>query len=211
MARDLGLLGTQRRLEAAHGAKQMQSTFANATPGVGAVLGAVDGANGEDSFTGEKLTYFQRGLGLLAAVPVVGGMVKSTGRVAKTTRAVDKVAETIGHAPVEGPLYRGLAAGENAAAGLKARAPGVGNSVASHVAGKRQSQWISLTKDENIAAGKFGQNGYVKVDPSKLDPESIVDISEGIPGMPGIILSHWARKMREVLVRDQIPPDAISP
>jgi hypothetical protein len=97
MARDLGLLGTQRHLEAAHGAKQMQSTFANATPGVGAVLGAVDGANGEDSITGEKLTYFQRGLGLLAAVPVVGGMVKSTGRVAKTTRAVDKVADTIGH------------------------------------------------------------------------------------------------------------------
>ena len=46
MARDLGLLGTERHLEAAHGAKQMQSTFANATPGVGAVLGAVDGANG---------------------------------------------------------------------------------------------------------------------------------------------------------------------
>ncbi len=78
----------------------MQSTFANATPGVGAVLGAVDGANGEDSITGEKLTYFQRGLGLLAAVPFVGGMVKSTGRVAKTTRAVDKVADAIGHAPV---------------------------------------------------------------------------------------------------------------
>jgi hypothetical protein len=100
MARDLGLLGTQRHLEAAHGAKQMQSTFANATPGVGAVLGAVDGANGEDSITGEKLTYFQRGMGLLAAVPFVGGMVKSTGRVAKTTRAVDKVADAIGHNPV---------------------------------------------------------------------------------------------------------------
>ncbi len=100
MARDLGLLGTQRHLEAAHGAKQMQSTFANATPGVGAVLGAVDGANGEDSVTGEKLTYFQRGMGLLAAVPFVGGMVKTTGRVAKASRAVDKVADAIGHAPV---------------------------------------------------------------------------------------------------------------
>jgi hypothetical protein len=211
MAPNMGLNATERHLFALHGAGQMQSIFANSIPGVGVALGAVDGANGEDSITGEKLTYFQRGLGLLGAVPFVGGMVKSTGRVAKTTRAVDKVAETIGHAPVEGPLYRGLAAGENAAAGLKARAPGVGNSVASHVAGKRQSQWISLTKDENIAAGKFGQNGYVKVDPSKLDPDSIVDISEGIPGMPGIMLSHWARKMREVLVRDHIPPDAISP
>jgi hypothetical protein len=78
----------------------MQSTFANATPGVGAVLGAVDGANGEDSVTGEKLTYFQRGMGLLAAVPFVGGMVKTTGRVAKASRAVDKVADAIGHAPV---------------------------------------------------------------------------------------------------------------
>jgi hypothetical protein len=100
MAPNMGLNATERHLFALHGAGQMQSIFANSIPGVGAALGAVDGANGKDSITGEELTYFQRGLGLLAAVPFVGGMVKSTGRVARTTRAVDKVADAIGHAPV---------------------------------------------------------------------------------------------------------------
>jgi hypothetical protein len=99
MLRDLGYLGTETHVGAAHGAKQMQSIFANSIPGVGAVLGGVDAVNGEDSITGEKLTYFQQGLGLLGAVPFVGSMFKSTGRVAKTGRAVDKVADAIGHAP----------------------------------------------------------------------------------------------------------------
>ena len=99
MAPNMGLNATERHLFALHGAGQMQSIFANSIPGVGAVLGGVDAVNGEDSITGEKLTYFQQGLGLLGAVPFVGGMFKSTGRVAKTTRAVDKVADAIGHAP----------------------------------------------------------------------------------------------------------------
>ena len=99
MAPNMGLNATERHLFALHGAGQMQSIFANYIRGVGAVLGGVDAVNGEDSITGEKLTYFQQGLGLLGAVPFVGGMFKSTGRVAKTTRAVDKVADAIGHAP----------------------------------------------------------------------------------------------------------------
>jgi RHS repeat-associated protein len=42
-------------------------------------------------------------------------------------------------------VYRGLAQGEDPTTGLRARAPGAGNSPVSHVAGQRQSQWISTT------------------------------------------------------------------
>lgn len=148
-------------------------------------------------------------LGLIPGVPASAKKMFNTPGINTVIKQVDDVASAIHNKiPVEGPLYRGLAANEDTVKGLTARAPGIGNSVASHVAGKKQSQWISLTKDENIAAGKFGQHGYVKVDPSKIDPDSIVDISEGIPGMPGM-LSNWAKKMREVLVKDHIPPGAI--
>ena len=105
-------------------------------------------------------------------------------------------------------VFRGLAAGENPAAGLSARAPGAGNSVASHVAGKRVSQWISATTDEAVASGRFGGNGVVEIDLSKVTSE-VVDISQGIPGMEGTMLSNWAAKMKEVLIRDYIPPDAM--
>ncbi len=105
-------------------------------------------------------------------------------------------------------VFRGLAAGANPAAGLSARAPGAGNSVASHVAGKRASQWISATTDEAVASGRFGGNGVVEIDLSKVNSE-VLDISQGIPGMEGTMLSNWAAKMKEVLIRDYIPPDAI--
>ena len=106
-------------------------------------------------------------------------------------------------------VYRGLAKGEDAAAGLSARAPGAGNSVASHIAGKRASQWISTTLDEGVARGRFGDYGVVKIDLSKVDSE-IVDVSRGIPGMEGTMLSNWAAKMKEVLIKDYIPPEAIN-
>jgi hypothetical protein len=92
-------------------------------------------------------------------------------------------------------VFRGLAAGENSAAGLSARAPGAGNSVASHVAGKRASQWISTTTDEAVASGRFGTNGVVEIDISKVSSE-VVDVSQGIPGMEGTMLSNWAVKMK---------------
>ena len=43
---------------------------------------------------------------------------------------------------------------------------------------------------------------------SKVNSE-VVDISQGIPGMEGKMLSNWAAKMKEVLIRDCIPPEAI--
>lgn len=69
-------------------------------------------------------------------------------------------------------VYRGLAAGENAAAGLVARAPEAGNSIVSHVAGQWASQWISSTKSLEVATSRFGQNGVVAIDLSKVGGHS---------------------------------------
>ena len=78
--------------------------------------------------------------------------------------------------------YRGLAEGEDVTKGLTARAPGTETPIASHVAGKRQSQWISTTLDEGVARKQFGKNGVVEIDMSKVKSE-VVDISKGIPGI----------------------------
>ena len=59
-----------------------------------------------------------------------------------------------------------------------------------------------------VARGHFGTNGVVEIDLSKVNSE-VVDISQGIPGMEGKMLSNWAAKMKEVLIRDFIPPEAI--
>jgi len=108
-------------------------------------------------------------------------------------------------------VYRGLAAGENAAAGLVARAPGITTDIASHVAGARTSQWISTTRSLAIATERFGKNGVVAIDLSKVGTP-VVDLTGGIPGMPSnYMLSRWAAKMQEVLIMDSVPAAAIVP
>lgn len=107
----------------------------------------------------------------------------------------------------EGPfVYRGLAKGEDATSGLSARAPGAGNSEISHVAGKKQSQWISTTKDEATALEKYGEHGAVKIDLSKVTT-NISDLSEGFPN--GGRMSNWSKRDQEVLIQDSIPAEAI--
>ena len=104
-------------------------------------------------------------------------------------------------------VYRGLAEGEDPAAGLTARAPGADVSPMSHVAGKTASPWISTSKSLEVATTKYGKFGVVGIDLSKVSGE-VVDISGGFPGVPGM-LSNWARLDQEVLIRDSVPPEAI--
>lgn len=106
-------------------------------------------------------------------------------------------------------MYCGLAEGEDTAGGLTARAPAAGNSPASHVAGKRESQWISTTRHRAIAEERFGKYGVVEIDLSRVS-SPVVDVSRGIPSLPpNSMLSNWARGAQEILIQDYVPPGAI--
>ncbi|MBL9117111.1 MAG: RHS repeat protein [Verrucomicrobiaceae bacterium] len=111
--------------------------------------------------------------------------------------------------PSEGPfVYRGLKKGEDPTKGLNARSPGAGNSELQHVAGKRDSQWISTSKDPATASQKYNQDGagVVKIDLGKVKSD-VSDISGGIP--KGGRFSNYAKKDQEVLIKDHVPPEAI--
>jgi RHS repeat-associated protein len=108
-------------------------------------------------------------------------------------------------------VYRGLAAGEDAAAGLVARAPNATNSAASHVAGARASQWISTTRSLEIATSRFGENGVIAIDLSLVGSE-VMDLTAGIPGIGrNTMLSRWAINAQEILIQGSVPARAITP
>lgn len=105
-------------------------------------------------------------------------------------------------------VFRGLAANENPVNGLFARAIDAGNNVSSHVAGKMNSQWISTSRDLTKTMEKWGKNGVVEIDLSKVTTE-VLDLSNGIPGKKGTMISNWAKSFSEVLIKNNIPADAI--
>lgn len=76
----------------------------------------------------------------------------------------------------------------------------------SHVAGKVESPWISTSKSLATATTKYGKNGVVGIDLSKVTSE-LVDVSGGFPG--GGMISNWGKADQEVLIRDSVPPEAI--
>jgi RHS repeat-associated protein len=95
----------------------------------------------------------------IAAVAVAATIVK------KAAKVINRSDDAAGASKI---VYRGLAKGEDISRGLTGRAPGAGNSVASHLAGKKDSQWISTTKKIEIAQKKYGQHGVVAIDLSKV-------------------------------------------
>ncbi|HNI71298.1 MAG TPA: hypothetical protein PLO27_08250, partial [Marmoricola sp.] len=103
---------------------------------------------------------------------------------------------------------RQLADGEDAANGLVARNPNAGNSPVSHVAGQRDSQWISTTRDPAVAAEKYGSNGVAVIDLEKV-PGQFVDLTAGLPGHQPCMICNWAIKDQEVLIQGGIPKTAI--
>ncbi|WP_344571105.1 RHS repeat-associated core domain-containing protein, partial [Kitasatospora viridis] len=106
-------------------------------------------------------------------------------------------------------VYRALAKGEDPSVGLTARDP---NNLAvrplSHVAGKKRTPWISLSKNPDIAFDKYNQgNGVVAIDLRRI-PYKYTDISDG-PFPSSRRHSAYARKDSEVLAWRFIPPEAI--
>jgi hypothetical protein len=72
---------------------------------------------------------------------------------------------------------------------------------------KRESCWISTTQSEQIARSRFGKNGVVRIDLSKVKTE-VLDISEGLPNAGR--MKHWAINAQEVLIRDRVPARAVT-
>jgi hypothetical protein len=125
----------------------------------------------------------------------------------KVVQAVQEVLPAVSNSAQT--VYRGLAVGENPAVnGFWARAVDAGNSAIGHVAGKIDSQWISVSKDFELTMEKWGKNGVAEINLSKVGSE-IIDFSQGIPGMEGTMVSNWARKYQEILIKNYIPPEAI--
>ncbi len=205
-------------------------------PGVqAAVTGYINDVNSRNPFYFAGITELQRGQAFNAAlhgdwdaarkhvglalsggastgVMAVGMVCPELGGGARAAEAVALAEEGVaGARATPNIVYRGLAAGEDAAAGLAARAPDAGNSVASHVAGARASQWISTTRSLDVAKARFGANGVVAIDLGKVGSQ-VVDLTKGIPGLGrNTMLSRWAINAREVLIQGSIPAEAITP
>jgi hypothetical protein len=163
-------------------------------PGLGEPLDLLNGA-----------IYAAEGNTTMAALSA-GAAVPGLGWGATGTKFGIRAGDEVGGDNI---VYRGLAEGDDPAAGLTARNPAAGNDIASHVAGKRDSQWISATKDLAIAQERFGKNGVVAIDLSMVS-SPIADLSRGIPGMnSNYMLSRWARRNQEVVIQGRVPADAV--
>lgn len=159
------------------------------------------------------------GIVLDAGATAVPGLPGGAGTAIKAARVADKAKDAVVAARAAGnakdaagggaKVFRGLAKGEETAGGLVARNVNAGNSPASHIAGKRDTQWISTTKDRDIAFSKYGEHGVVEIDLSKVSSE-VLDVSDGVPGVPpGGMLEHWGRNAQEVLIRGNVPAEAV--
>ncbi|SFE57315.1 Pretoxin HINT domain-containing protein, partial [Actinopolyspora alba] len=104
-------------------------------------------------------------------------------------------------------VYRALAEGEDPSVGLHARAPNKVNAEpVSHVAGLKESPWISTSKEPSIAFDKYNQgHGVVAID------SRFVERAEDISSGPFTSRRHraYARKDQEVLIFRHVPVEAI--
>ena len=169
---------------------------------IGAAAGAVGGQLGKLATKAVAAVAGRAGPALAKAAAAATGKIASAAKP-----ALNRAGSSVTRDAVPNLVYRGLAAGEDPAAGLVARAPeAAGVSPISHVAGKSQSPWISTTKSVDIATEKYGQNGVVAIDLNKVSSE-VVDVSEGFAN--GGRMSAWAKADQEVLIRGPVPPEAI--
>jgi hypothetical protein len=157
----------------------------------------------QSSYTGWDFLIDAASVVLTAADIALGGPTGEGIGPALGLQTLKSGAKEVG----ENFVYRGLSKTDDIASGIKARAPGAGNSEISHVAGKRDSQWISTTKDLNTATQKYGEYGVVRIDLNKVKSQ-VSDVSGGFP--QGGRMSNWATRDQEVLIRDFIPADAIT-
>ena len=62
-------------------------------PGIGTAKGLYEGFSGKDAVTGENLNGFERAMGFVGAIPLVGGFIKGGSEGAKIVSKGAKVAK----------------------------------------------------------------------------------------------------------------------
>ncbi len=139
---------------------------------------------------------------LIGAVTGAGGGLLFKGVTKVATKFLDKADDTGRY------VYRALSKTDDVTEGLSARSPGTPTKPVSHVAGKKQTEWISTTKNKATAVEKYNRegNGVVKIDLKKVKTE-VKDVSGGID--KGGRMSNYAKRDQEVLIKDHIPAKAI--
>ena len=121
--------------------------------------------------------------------------------------------------PPDGDAYRSLNAGDVPSRGLRAKNPNATYTVEGHVLNASRfgfaSQFISTTRSEAIARGKYGGDlpggRTVKIDLRQVQGEvydlTDSDCLDSLVG--GSTAKNFARKDQEVLIEGFVPPSAI--
>ena len=158
------------------------------------------------------------GISSMALLPILGSAATGTrlaNKAVDAAKAIDKgsdAAKAVDKVEDSNKVYRGLSETDlgtlKDGKGISAKNPNANNSAASHVAGKKDTRWISTTKDESIAKNKYGKNGYAEIDLNKVKSDK-VDISKGFSGQPKSRITNYAKKDKEVLIEKEIPQNAI--
>ncbi|WP_158237995.1 RHS repeat-associated core domain-containing protein [Emticicia sp. TH156] len=160
-----------------------------------------EGKSIKESFTNIDATAVGKAA-VAGAITGAGGGLLLKGGAKIVSKILDKADDSGRY------VYRALSKTDDITEGLSARSPGTPTKPISHVAGKKESQWISTTKDKATAVEKYNKegNGVVKIDLKKVKTE-VKDISGGID--KGGRMSNYAKKDKEVLIKDYIPAKAI--
>ncbi|WP_202219213.1 hypothetical protein [Okeania sp. KiyG1] len=108
-------------------------------------------------------------------------------------------------------VFRGLDPGENPGRGLVATDQNADTTIRQHIAGQKPSPWISASKDEAVAAGKyFKERGYVAIDASQVPNADFVDTEQVLNELPEQGRHrNFVTSDQEVLFRGEIAADAI--
>lgn len=167
----------------------------------------------EDLETGllyNRFRYYDSLVGQYASPDPIGllGGLRSISYVPVPTKYVDFYALTCNLPDGQRYVYRALAAGEDISRGLFARCCKADITPEVHVAGAKDSNWISATKDPSVAHSKYNKgNGVVSIDLCQVKSE-VLDISRG-DGFVNDFIAEMAIEDSEVLIRGYVPPEAL--
>ncbi len=167
----------------------------------------------EDAESGlyyNRFRYYEPLAGQYASPDPIGllGGVRTISYVPMPAKYVDFYAHTCNLPDGQRYVYRALAKGEDISKGLFARCCKANVTPEVHVAGEKESNWISATKDPTVAHSRYNKgNGVVAIDLCQVNSE-VIDISSE-KGFINDFIAEMAIEDSEVLIKGYIPPEAL--